>query len=51
MVVPNYAYLKLKMPGLAGTIIVGTTIQHSYECKVKCCDLAEGTTFAHETSN
>jgi hypothetical protein len=51
MVVPIYAYLNLKMLGPAGTIIVGTTVQHSSECEVKCCDLTEGNAFAHEPSN
>jgi hypothetical protein len=23
-------------------ITVGTTVRHTYECEVKCCDLAEG---------
>jgi hypothetical protein len=43
MAIPNYTYLKLKMSGPTGTIIVGTTIRHAYECKVECCDLAKGT--------
>ena len=42
MVIPNYTYLMLKMLGPAGTITVGTTVLHEYECKVECCDLAEG---------
>lgn len=42
MVFPNYTYLKLKMSGPVGTIIVGTTTWHVYECEVECCDLAEG---------
>jgi hypothetical protein len=50
MAVPNYTYLKLKMSSPTGTITVGTMVQHTYECKVECCDLAEGTTFAHEPS-
>lgn len=44
MVVPNYTYLNLKMLGPTGTIIIGTTAQHAYECEVECCDLAEGAT-------
>jgi hypothetical protein len=48
MAIPNYTYLKLKMSGLAGTITVGTTVQHAYECEVKCCDLAKGSTTARE---
>ena len=40
MAVPNYTYLKLKMPGLGGVITVGTSFQHAYECEVECCDHA-----------
>ncbi|XP_066347699.1 uncharacterized protein [Miscanthus floridulus] len=38
MAVPNYTYLKLKMPGPKGIITVGTFIQHAYECEVECCE-------------
>jgi hypothetical protein len=31
MVVPNYTYLKLKIPGPKGIITVGTSFQHAYE--------------------
>jgi hypothetical protein len=44
MAIPNYTYLKLKMPGPAGTITIGTTVRHVYGCEVECYDLAEGTT-------
>ncbi|XP_066333780.1 uncharacterized protein [Miscanthus floridulus] len=37
MAVPNYTYLKLKIPGPDGVITVGTSFQHAYECEVKCC--------------
>ncbi|XP_066354285.1 uncharacterized protein [Miscanthus floridulus] len=40
MVVPNYTYLKLKMPGLHVVITVGTSFQQAYECEVECCDHA-----------
>ncbi|XP_066361418.1 uncharacterized protein [Miscanthus floridulus] len=30
MAIPNYTYLKLKMPGLNGIIIVGSTFSHAY---------------------
>jgi hypothetical protein len=43
---PNYTYLKIKMPGPARTITIGTTTQHTYEYKVMCYDLAEGATTA-----
>ena len=36
MAVPNYTYLKLKMPGPHGVITVGTSFQRAYECKVEC---------------
>jgi hypothetical protein len=32
MAVPNYTYLKLKMPGPNGVITVGPTYRHAYEC-------------------
>ena len=37
MAVPNYTYLKLKMPGPRGVITVDTSFQHAYECQVECC--------------
>ena len=30
MVIPNYTYLKLKMPGPTGVITVGSTFSHAY---------------------
>ena len=36
MAVPNYTYLKLKMPGPHGVITVGTSFQWAYECEVEC---------------
>jgi hypothetical protein len=41
MVVPNYTYLKLKMPGPKGIITVGSTYRHAYECDVECVEYAE----------
>jgi hypothetical protein len=41
MVIPNYTYLKLKMPGPNGTITVGSTYRHAYECDVECMEYAE----------
>ncbi|XP_066320507.1 uncharacterized protein [Miscanthus floridulus] len=38
MAVPNYTYLKLKMPSPSGVIVVGTSFQRAYECEVECCD-------------
>ena len=37
MAVPNYTYLKLKMPGPCGVITIGTSFQHAYKCEVECC--------------
>ncbi|XP_066358054.1 uncharacterized protein [Miscanthus floridulus] len=37
MAVPNYTYLKLKIPGPSGVITVDTSFQHAYECEVECC--------------
>jgi hypothetical protein len=41
MAVPNYTYLKLKMPGPNGVITVGSTYRHTYECDVECVEYAE----------
>ncbi|XP_066373343.1 uncharacterized protein [Miscanthus floridulus] len=37
MVVPNYTYLKLKIPGPGEVITISTSFQHAYECEVECC--------------
>jgi hypothetical protein len=42
MAVPNYTYLKLKMPGPNGVITVGSTYQHAYECDVECVEYVGG---------
>jgi hypothetical protein len=44
MVVPNYTYLKLKMPGPNGIITVGSTYHHAYECDVECVEYAKALT-------
>jgi hypothetical protein len=44
MAVPNYTYLKLKMPGPKGTITVGPTYRHTYECDVECVEYVEAIT-------
>jgi hypothetical protein len=41
MVVPNYTYLKLKMPGPNGVITVGSAYKHAYECDVACTEYTE----------
>ena len=32
MAIPNYTYLKLKMPGPNGVIIVGSAFSHAFTC-------------------
>jgi hypothetical protein len=41
MVVPNYTYLKLKMPGPNGVITVGSTYRHAYKYDVECVEYTE----------
>uniref|UniRef100_A0A804UJ27 DNA-directed RNA polymerase n=1 Tax=Zea mays TaxID=4577 RepID=A0A804UJ27_MAIZE len=41
MAVPNYTYLKLKMPGPNRVITVGPTYKHAFECDVECVECAE----------
>jgi hypothetical protein len=41
MAVPNYTYLKLKMPGPNGVITIGSTYRHAYECDMECVEYAE----------
>jgi hypothetical protein len=41
MAVPNYTYLKLKMPEPNGVITVGSTYRLAYECDVVCVEYAE----------
>jgi hypothetical protein len=43
MAIPNYMYLKLKMPGPHEVITIGTSIQHAYECEVEYCELTVAT--------
>ena len=40
MVVPNYTYLNLKMPGPDGIITIGTSFQRGYKYEVECCEHA-----------
>ena len=48
MAVPNYTYLKLKMHGLHRVIIIDTSFQTAYECKVKSSELASATLASEE---
>jgi hypothetical protein len=36
MTMPNYTYLKLKIPGPKGIITVGTTYHRAFECDAEC---------------
>ena len=48
MAVPNYTYLKLKMPGPRGVITIGTSFQRAYECEVECYDHASAVVASKE---
>jgi hypothetical protein len=41
MAVPNYTYLKLKIPGHNGVITIGPSSEHAYECDVECVEHGE----------
>jgi hypothetical protein len=41
MAVPNYTYLKMKMPGPKGVITVGSSIEHTFDCDVECVEHAK----------
>ena len=41
MAIPNYTYLKLKMPGPKGVITVSSSFEHAYECNIECVEHAE----------
>jgi hypothetical protein len=41
MAVPNYTYLKMKMPGPNGIITMGSSIEHAFDCDVECVEHAE----------
>jgi hypothetical protein len=43
MDVPNYTYLKLKIPRPKGIITVGPTYQRAYECDAECFQFTEAT--------
>ena len=40
MAVPNYTYLKLKMPGPKGVITVSASLQRTFQCEMDNGDLA-----------
>ncbi|XP_066321877.1 uncharacterized protein [Miscanthus floridulus] len=41
MAVPNYTYLKLKMPGPISIIMIESTYEYAYDCDVECIEYAE----------
>jgi hypothetical protein len=41
MAVPNYTYLKMKMPWPKGVITVDSSIEHAFDCDVECVEHAE----------
>jgi hypothetical protein len=41
MAVPNYTYLKMKMPRPKGVITLGSSIEHAFDCDVECVEHAE----------
>jgi hypothetical protein len=41
MAIPNYTYLKMKMPGPKGVITVGSSIEHAFDCDVECVEYSE----------
>ncbi|XP_066385307.1 uncharacterized protein [Miscanthus floridulus] len=41
MVVPNYTYLKLKMPSPNSVITVESMYEHAYGCDIECIEYTE----------
>jgi hypothetical protein len=41
MAVPNYTYLKMKMPGPKGVITVSSSIEHAFDCNIECVEHAK----------
>ena len=41
MAIPNYTYLKLKMPGTKGVITISSSYGHAYECDVEYVEYGE----------
>jgi hypothetical protein len=41
--IPNYTYMKLKIPGPKGIITVGPTYQRAYECDAECFQFTKAT--------
>jgi len=51
MAVPNYTYLKLKMPGPKGIITVSSSYEHAYECDVECVEYGEAVESSDELAS
>ncbi|XP_066316204.1 uncharacterized protein [Miscanthus floridulus] len=41
MAIPNYTYLKLKIPGPNGIITIESMYEHVYDCDVECIEYAK----------
>jgi hypothetical protein len=41
MAIPNYTYLKLKMPGPKRVITISSSYEHTYECDIECIEYGE----------
>jgi len=41
MAIPNYTYLKVKMPRPKGVITVSSSYEHAYECDLECIEYGE----------
>jgi hypothetical protein len=41
MAIPNYTYLKLKMPGPRGVITIDSSYEHAYNCDIECVEHGE----------
>ncbi|XP_066373704.1 uncharacterized protein [Miscanthus floridulus] len=48
MAIPNYTYLKLKMPSPHRVITISTSFHRAYECKVECCSHATAVVASEE---
>ncbi|XP_066316649.1 uncharacterized protein [Miscanthus floridulus] len=46
MAVPNYTYLKPKMLGPSGIIMIESTYEHAYDYDIECIEYAEALTKA-----
>ncbi|XP_066358235.1 uncharacterized protein [Miscanthus floridulus] len=51
MAIPNCTYLKLKMLGPCGVIIIGNSFQRAYKCEVKSYELALVTLASEELTS